>query len=60
MPEKATSRVSGVINPAEIYHRDEFLDRMRWGKHACLGGRTQGRTVQSSVEDHLDGIPRPL
>jgi hypothetical protein len=34
MPEKATSRVSGVINTAEIYPRDEFLDRMRWGKHA--------------------------
>ena len=45
MPEKATSRVSGVINTAEIYPRDEFLARMRWGKHAWRTAKRNGLRV---------------
>lgn len=41
----ASNPVCGVINPAELYPRDEFLARMRWGKHAWRTALRNGLRV---------------
>ena len=34
----------GVIHPDDVYRLDEFLNRMRWGKHAWRTARRHGLT----------------
>jgi len=62
----ATASVPGSIDPACVYHVDEFLRRVRWSKHAWRTAKRRGLNVihtagrayvrGSDFVSYLDGI----